>query len=220
MRTLVVAPHPDDETLGCGGTLLRRKNEGSKIAWLLVTRMSVNQGWSQSQIEARNQEIEKIQNFFDFDDVFKLEFDATQLDQLPISELVIAISDVLHRFKPTEVLVPHPSDVHTDHRVTFDATVSSVKWFRSPSISRVLAYETLSDTEFGLSGHNRFHPNVFVNIGDQLEMKLRAIEIYQSEVQDFPFPRSRQAITALAKLRGSNSGFQAAEAFELLREFS
>lgn len=219
MLTLVVAPHPDDEVLG-GGTLLRRKAEGATLAWLIMTSISVELGWSEMDVLRRKTEIAQVTELFGFDSVFELGFPTTQLDQIPMGKLVTAISSVIETCSPFEIFIPHSSDVHSDHRVTFDAVASCTKWFRNPSIKRVLAYETLSETDFGLSSTQRFQPNVFMNIEDQLEMKMKAMEIYSSELGEFPFPRSRQAVSSLAFLRGSNSGFKAAEAFELLREIS
>ena len=137
-----------------------------------------------------------------------------------MSDLVAGISNVFRSFEPEEVFVPHPSDVHTDHRIVFDAVSSCTKWFRYPSVKRVLAYETLSETDFGLGTDQSFRPNVFVDIEPFLDGKLRAMDIYASELGAFPFPRSREAIRALAMLRGAASGFKASEAFELLRERS
>ena len=114
--------------------------------------------------------------------------------------------------------MPHPCYVHTDHRLVFDATSACAKWFRYPSVKRILAYETISETEFGLDPNNFFCPNYYVDIGEFLERKLEIMSVYQSELGDFPFPRSSEAIRALAVLRGSTSGFVAAEAFQLLRE--
>ena len=137
-----------------------------------------------------------------------------------MSDLVAGISEAFRSFEPEEVFAPHPSDVHTDHRMVFDAAASCTKWFRYPSVKRVLAYETLSETDFGLGTDQGFRPNVFVDIEPYLDDKLRAMDIYESELGVFPFPRSHEAIRALAALRGAASGFKAAEAFELLRERS
>jgi LmbE family N-acetylglucosaminyl deacetylase len=218
MKTIVVAPHPDDEVLGAGGTLLRRKFEGAKVAWLIVTTATNQAGWSSEQIKKRDNEIESIRKLFGFDSVFQLNLPTTQLDTVPMGELISAISEVFKTFEPDEVFVPHSSDVHTDHRIVFDAVVSCTKWFRHPSIKRVLAYETLSETDFASGTSQSFQPNIFVNIEPYLATKLRAMNIYKTEMGDFPFPRSNEAIQALAILRGAASGFEAAEAFELLRE--
>lgn len=220
MKTIVIAPHPDDEVLGVGGTLLRRKSEGAKVAWLVVTGISVESGWSDEKVKQRATEITRVTELFGFDEVFTLNFPTTQLDRVPMSDLVSGISDVFKSFEPEEVFLPHPSDVHTDHRIVFDAAASCTKWFRYPSVKRVLAYETLSETDFGLGTDQGFRPNVFVDIAPFLNEKLRAMDIYESELGAFPFPRSHEVIRALATVRGAASGFNAAEAFELLRERS
>lgn len=218
MKTLVVAPHPDDETIGCGGTLLRRKAAGGEIAWLIVTGMSVETGWTADCVRQRDREIAAVTDLIGFNRVFNLRRHPAHLDELPKSELVEEFSAVFKEFQPEEVLVPHYSDVHTDHRVVFDATVACTKWFRYPFVKRLLAYETISETDFGLNTNAAFRPNYFVDIGDNLERKLAAMSVYASELQAFPFPRSIEAIRALAAVRGAASGFRAAEAFELLRE--
>ena len=169
-------------------------------------------------IKQRADEIKRVTALFGFDSVFELKFPTTQLDQVPMSDLVAAISNVFKKFEPEEVFVPHPADVHADHRMVFDAVASCTKWFRYLSVKRVLAYETLSETDFGLGTSQSFRPNVFVNIEPYLDDKIRAMDIYASEIGEFPFPRSHEAIQALAILRGAASGFKAAEAFELLRE--
>ena len=218
MRTMVISPHPDDETLGVGGTLLRRKSEGASIAWIIVTNITTQSGWSVEKIDKRADEIRQITELYEFDEVYSLNFTATQLDTIPMSDLVNAVSDAFKKFQPEEVFMPHPADAHTDHRFVFDAVSACTKWFRYPFVKRVLAYETLSETDFGLGTDQAFRPNVFVDIENFFNKKLRAMDIYTSEVGKFPFPRSHKAIRALATLRGAASGFEAAEAFELLRE--
>ena len=218
MRTLVVAPHPDDELLGVGGTLLRRKAEGASTAWLIVTSITKDFGWSEAKVESRETEISRISKFFGFDEVHNLRLPTTKLDTLPIGDIVQKISDCIKSYCPDEVFIPHLGDAHTDHGVVFNATVSCTKSFRYPFIKRVLSYETISETDFGLDISTAFVPNVFIDISDFLEQKLNAMEIYSSEMGEFPFPRSRESIEALAKLRGSTAGFKSAEAFQLLRE--
>jgi len=220
MRTLVIAPHPDDEILGCGGTLLRRKHEGASLGWLIVTGISEQTGWNAARVEERDEEIAAAARFIGFDQVFNLRLPAAQLDELPTRQLVAQFGEVFNTFQPTEVLLPHSGDVHTDHRISFDAAMACTKWFRFPSVQRVLAYETLSETDFALPGAPAFQPNFFVDISQHLDRKMQAMMIYKSELGQFPFPRSIEALRALATLRGAAAGFQAAEAFQLLRERS
>lgn len=218
MNTLVIAPHPDDETLGCGGTMLRRKAEGAALGWLIVTGISEQTGWPAKRVQLRDEEIRRVADLIGIDHVYNLRLPSTHLDKRPMSELVDQFSEVFRAFQPSEVLLPHRADVHTDHRLVFDAAAACTKWFRYSSVRRVLAYETISETDFGLDADCAFHPNYFIDIGDYLERKLEVMATYKSELGVFPFPRSIEAIRALAALRGANSGFMAAEAFQLLRE--
>ncbi len=217
-KTLVIAPHPDDEILGCGGMLLRRRFENTPLAWLIVTGMNDVGSFSTEQITRRAIEIKEIANSLGFDQVYELNYPAARLDEIPMKELVGSISKVFQSFNPTEILLPHRGDVHSDHRVVFEAVTACTKWFRYPSIRRVLAYETVSETEFGLSKEQAFFPNFFVDISPYLEEKIRLMQIYQSEMSQAPFPRSVEVIKALATWRGASAGYAAAEAFELLRE--
>jgi N-acetylglucosamine malate deacetylase 1 len=217
-RILVVAPHPDDETLGCGGTLLRTAESGAQLAWLIVTCMSEENGFNKSRIHGRDAEIDKVSSLYGFSDVFKLRLPTRQLDVIPMADLIEQFSAVFNAFIPTQVFLPNRSDAHTDHRVVFDAGAACSKWFRYPSVQRVFAYETISETEFSLDQRSTFQPNVFVDISSFLERKLNIMSVYRSEMADFPFPRSDEAIRALATLRGATSGYHAAEGFHLLRE--
>jgi N-acetylglucosamine malate deacetylase 1 len=217
-RTLVIAPHPDDEILGCGGTLLRRRAEDVELAWLIVTSISENAGWPAEQVERRNTEISQVASLMGFRHIFNLGLPAAHLDEVPMHDLVEQFSTVFKAVQPEEVFVPHYSDVHTDHRVVFEAAAACTKWFRYPSVRRVLAYETISETEFGLNADLCFQPNYFVDVSDYLERKLSLMSLYSSELGIFPFPRSIEAIRALAAVRGAASGFISAEAFQLIRE--
>jgi len=217
-KVLVIAPHPDDESLGCGGTLLRRKSEGAELAWLIVTGMSEKDGWSKERISDRSIEIKTVAKSIGFSKQYDLGLPTTRLDRVPKNEIINKFSEVFREYEPTEILTPHYSDVHTDHRAVFEATEACSKWFRYPSIKRVLAYETLSETDYGLGSFEGFKPNYFVDISEFIKNKLEVVNIYKSEIGNFPFPRSIEALEALAKLRGSMSGYVAAEAFQLLRE--
>jgi LmbE family N-acetylglucosaminyl deacetylase len=216
-KTLVIAPHPDDEILGCGGTLLRRKAEGSELCWLIVTDIKEEQGWSAQRVAERQAEIAKVSDEIGFDRVVNLKLPPAQLDALPMAQVVSEFSKVFTEFSPTEVFVPHRGDVHTDHRVVFDAAAACSKWFRYPTVKRLLAYETLSETDFGLIRSESFNPNFFIDVTEYLERKLELLSIYKSELGNPPFPRSIDIVRAQAKVRGAAAGYLAAEAFELLR---
>jgi len=221
MKTLIVAPHPDDELLGCGGSLLRRVDEGGMVAWLLMTAITEGAGWSAERIQQRAAEIDQVRKGLQIapHHLYALGFPTAELDRIPMGILVEKISEVFADFQPDEVLLPYPGDVHSDHRVTFEAASACTKSFRYPSIKRVLAYETPSETDFGIDPRDSgFKPNVFIDIGGQLERKIELMKIYASEKGEFPFPRSEKVLRAIEQLRGSQAWFGAAEAFMLLRE--
>ena len=218
-NVLVIAPHPDDETLGCGGTILKHKSDGDRVSWLIVTAVSEGIGYTSKHVGDRHVEIEKVRQMYDFNAVYECNFPTTQLDTIPISELVRTISEILRKSEPDTVYIPFSGDAHTDHRIVFDAVSACLKWFRCLSLKRALVYETLSET--GISfvlENNHFNPNVFVNIKPFLEKKIDIMKIYSSELGAFPFPRSEEAIRAQAASRGAISGFEAAESFMLLKE--
>ena len=216
---LVVAPHPDDETLGCGGTMLRHAEQEDTVHWLIVTHITEELGFEAERIEKREREIGQVAAHYGIEPPINLEFPTTRLDAQPMSRLVDAIGGVFQEVKPEVIYVPYRSDIHTDHAVVFDAVMSCTKWFRYPSVQRVLAYETLSETEFALDPDvSGFQPNVFIDITGNVEDKIGIMRIYESEIGEHPFPRSASAIRARATLRGSTAGFNAAEAFMLLKE--
>lgn len=212
---LVVAVHPDDETLGCGGTLLRLREEGADIHWMIVTAMSEDCGYSSKAITRREHEIEKVAEMFGFSSVHSLGFPSTRLDEVPMSKMVAAMSDVFRAVKPNQVFLPFSQDVHSDHQHAFTAAFSCTKTFRYPSIHKVMMMETLSETDFSAGV---FSPNVFVDITRQFGQKMEILREYQGELNPHPFPRNEESVTALATLRGGASGCRFAEGFMLLKE--
>lgn len=220
MKVIVIAPHPDDETLGCGGTLFRHKQEGDELYWIIVTGINEEAGWSNEAVKKRNAEIDSVAEKYEFTDVFNFRLPTTKIDTLPLFDLIEKITDVYKKVEPQMIYMPFAYDVHTDHQLIAKALHSTFKWFRHPYIKKVLMYETPSETEFNFMENRTFRPNVFVDISNYLDDKIEAMKIYESEIGEFPFPRSDEAIRALATLRGSQSGFKAAEAFQLVFERS
>lgn len=218
-KVMIVAPHPDDETLGCGGTLLKHKQAGDQIHWVLLTAMKPENGFSETQIAKRAAEIAEVKQCYGFSSIHELGFPTMRLDTIAKADLVAEVSKVFQDVKPDVVYLPYKGDVHSDHVITAEAVLSCCKWFRNPSIKRILVYEVLSETENGISADMEcFRPNVYVDISAYLENKIQILQIFASELDEFPFPRSIEAVRALAQYRGASSGHRAAEAFILLRE--
>lgn len=219
LRILIISPHPDDETLGCGGTILKYKNLGSKIYWLIITNVDVKDGWDKEIVYNRQEEIKAVEKMYKFEQTFKLDFPTTKLNEISSNKLIKSISNAILKVKPEIIYMPNRSDVHLDHEVAFKAIYNCTKNFRYPFIKKMLMYETLSETEFSPAlPENVFIPNVFVDITDYFNKKIEIMKIYVSEIMKSPLPRSLESIESLAKYRGSCIGRRYAEAFMLLKE--
>ena len=220
-KVLFVAPHPDDETLGCGGTILKHKSQGNKIYWLIITNISVENGWPVEKVAERQKEIDTVAEKYGFDKVFKLDLPTTKLDILPAGEIIGKVSDIINKTEPDIVYINNRSDIHTDHHVVFQSVMSCSKSFRYPSVKKILMYETLSETEFAPAlTESSFIPNTFSDISAFFDMKTEIMKTYKSEIMPENLPRSFSAIEALAKYRGSRIGCKYAEAFQLILEIN
>jgi LmbE family N-acetylglucosaminyl deacetylase len=218
-KILVIAVHPDDETLGCGGTLLKHKANGDEIHWLIVTDIKESEGYDISAIKQRNKEIKKVENLYGFTSVNKLDLSTTKVDTYSMSVLVSKISSVIDRIKPDTIYLPFKGDVHSDHKYIFDAAYSCTKIFRYPFIKKIYMMETLSETEFSLSTkEDSFVPNVFIDISKYMNKKIEIMKSYKGEMGEHPFPRNEKNIRALATYRGATSGCDYAESFTLIKE--
>ncbi|MCA9399313.1 MAG: PIG-L family deacetylase [Candidatus Omnitrophica bacterium] len=217
-KVLVVAPHPDDETLGCAGTLLDLKKKGCELQWVIVTHMSREAGYTAAQIETRVKEIEKVRKMIGFDEVVHFHRTPSKIDQVPVNELVTQFSESYNKLKPDTVFLPYQYDVHSDHRYIFQAAIIGVKQFRFPFIKNVFMYETISETDFGGLAGKVFRPQAFSDISKYVDKKIEIMNIYKSEIKKHPFPRSEENIRALATQRGALINTKAAEAFMVVKQ--
>lgn len=215
---LVIAPHPDDETLGLGGTLLKHKAEGDAIYWLIATNIWEDGNYSDAFKKKRKKIIEKVSAAYGVAERIELPYRATALDTYPFGDIIAHISGVVQQYKPNILYIPHHSDVHSDHRLVFQSAVSCSKAFRFPSIRQVLMYETVSETDLAPPlVCQTFAPNYFVDISQYFQRKVSIMELYEGELGVHPFPRSKESLRALAVLRGSVANVRFAEGFMLLR---
>jgi LmbE family N-acetylglucosaminyl deacetylase len=214
-KVLIVAVHPDDETLGCGGTLLKHKANGDEIHWLICTTIDK----SHNYYETREKEIEEVGKLYNFNSVHNLRLKTMQVDEYSMSELVSKISKVINEVQPNIIYLPFKGDVHSDHRKIFEASYSCTKSFRYPFIKKIYMIETLSETEFAISlASESFIPNVFNDISNYFNKKIEIMKTYESELAEHPFSRSLDNIEALARFRGATSNCKYAESFMVLKE--
>jgi LmbE family N-acetylglucosaminyl deacetylase len=220
MRVLAIAPHPDDETLGCGGTLLKHRAAGDSVSWLIFTRGHEPQ-WSAEVLGNKEAEIERVGAAYEFEKIFRFDYAATLLDTISQAEIIASVSRVVAETRPDSIYLNHAADVHSDHRVVFHSVMSAVKPFNSGQhgVKRILSYETLSSTEAAPPAHTHaFLPTVFCDITNFIERKVEIMSLYSSERQPYPLPRASESIRGLARFRGAAIGVGYAEALMLVRD--
>lgn len=217
-KILVIAPHPDDEILGCGGTMIKNIKAGNEVYVCIVTkgcpplykpeRTTINQ----HDARACHQHIGVKKTIF-------LDFPAAMLEKAERYELNGKILDVIKEVQPTEVYIPHWGDMQKDHQIVMEAAMVALRPKYYPQVKKIYGYETMSETAWNAPNvQNEFIPNVYVDITETLEEKKKALLFFTLQVSEFPDARSLEAIDALAKYRGALMNMKAAESFMLIRE--
>lgn len=216
MKVLVVSPHPDDESLGAGGTILRFISEGNDVYWLNITAMLDEKKFSMECRERRKYQLKEIQKFYGFKKSFFLGFPSTELESVDSGNAIEKIGQVFREVEPEMLILPDYNDAHSDHKRVFDWCYACSKIFRYSSIKMILTMEIASETDFG-KPENPFAPNYFVDITEYMEDKIQALKIYDTEMGCPPFPRSEENIRAMATVRGAMAGVLYAEAFRMIK---
>ena len=224
MKTLIIAAHPDDEVLGCGGTIAKLAAEGEEVHILiLATGLTSRVGFDiEKDADALQTHLEracragallgaKAVNFAGFPD--------QKMDTLPLLEITHRIEAEIESIKPQTIFTHHGGDLNMDHIITFRATLTATRPMAGSVVRAVYAYEVPSSTEWAFQKFEpKFQPNLFHDITETLPKKIEAMQIYESEAREFPHPRSPQALQAIAYRWGSVVGLNAAEVFEIVRE--
>lgn len=217
MKILVIAPHSDDEVIGCGGTIAKHALGGDEVCLCIVTK-GYTPDWSEQFLKKRPKEVKKANKILEIRKTYFLDFPTVKLDTIPQKKLNDSIFKVVTEVKPEIVYMPHKGDLNKDHRLVFEATLVATRPVGEHKVRKTLSYETLSETEWG-NPIEAFIPNVFIDISETIERKIEAIKAYESEMRPNPHPRSLEVVDALAKKRGSEVGVKFAEAFVLIKEF-
>lgn len=218
MNVLVLAPHPDDEVLGCGGTICRHVAAGDTVCVLVATR-GMPELYSDEAINVVRSEARHAHAKLGVSQTRFLDFPAPALDTVPRYQLAGAVSDCLRDVRPEVVYVPHHGDIHSDHFHLHQAALVAARPLEGSAVRRILAYETLSETEWAPPQMDSvFYPTVFIDVSEFLQTKLDAMSCFKSQVKPPPNARSLRNITALAHYRGATVACDAAEGFMLIRE--
>lgn len=217
MNVLVFAPHRDDEIIGVGGTLLKRKAAGCRVAVCVVTAREGMELPASTKI--LHEEMKQAHAYCHFDEYIGLPFWANNLENFPRKDLNKAFYDAIVKVQPEEVYLPFWGDMQKDHQIVTETAMVALREKYDHPVKRIYSYETLSETGINLPSENySFIPNVFEDITDYLEDKKTALGLFKSQVHPFPDLRSLETVEALAKYRGATINVNAAEAFMLIRE--
>lgn len=218
MKVLVIAPHPDDEIIGVGGTISKRVQAGDEV-YVCVATKGVEPLFKSELVEQSRRECRQADKKLGVKETIFLDFPAVMLETVPRYELNAKIAQVVERINPDEVYIPHRGDMQLDHQMVVDAAMVAVRPRGNNYPKRVYAYETLSETGWNIPNvNNEFIPTVYEDITDTIDLKIEAMNIFESQLAPFPAARSIGAIEALAKFRGATVSLQSAEAFSLIRE--
>ena len=223
-KILVVAAHPDDEILGCGGTMALHSQRGNEV-YVMILGEGVTSRDEARDREGREKEIadlkcqvEAANKIVGTKKTFLFDFPDNRFDSVPLLDIIKVVEKVKRDIEPDIVYTHHRGDLNIDHRITFNAVMTAFRPLKGERAKEIYSFEVPSSTEWSLGKDEYFIPNRFVDIKDTLERKIDAMRAYSGEVREFPHPRSEAAIEALARVRGISVGLDCAETFEVIRQ--
>ena len=221
---LVVAAHPDDEVLGCGGAITKHTQNGDQVYILILSEGATSRNLErdrqlfQSELSSLATAAHQANKILGVNSLFLYDFPDNRMDSCNLLDIVKTIEQAIDQYQPQIVYTHHAGDVNIDHQITHQATVTACRPIPNQTVQTLLFFEIPSSTEWQASGSALpFIPNWFVDISETLECKLKALKAYESEMRPYPHPRSLEAVDYLAHWRGATIGVNAAEAFMLGR---
>lgn len=217
-KVLVFAPHPDDEILGCGGTMIKYIDAGNEVYVCIVTKGCLPL-FPPEAVEKTRTETRECHKKMGVKKTYFLDFPAVMIEKENRYEVNAKILEVVKEVQPDDVYIPHWGDMQKDHQIVADACMVALRPKYEPKVKRIYSYETMSETAWNApSIQNEFIPNVFVDISGSIDRKIEALDFFKTQLSPFPDARSLESVEALAKYRGALMHFRAAEAFMLIRE--
>jgi LmbE family N-acetylglucosaminyl deacetylase len=217
-KILVVAAHPDDEVLGCGGTIAKEAARGNEIHVLILARGLESRGpENQSAFDELKRHAQEANKILGVTKVHFGDLPDNKMDSVPLLDVVKLVEAHVKQIGPEVIYTHYENDLNIDHSLAAKAVITASRPLPGHSVKEVYFFETLSSTEWNFGQLGVFTPQLFEDVSPYLDKKLRAMSTYVSELRDWPHPRSIKGIEALAQLRGSTIGVPAAEAFSIVR---
>lgn len=218
-KVLVIAPHADDEVLGCGATIAKHVANGDQVFIIIATNASIEDPilFTKKILDQVRNEALVAHKILGVKDTYFLDFPAPALNAFPEYKISIELSKLFKDIKPNILYIPHPGDIHQDHKAIYRAALVSSRPQADYTIKSIYCYETLSETEWTPMNESYFKPNFFVDVSKCFKKKIEAMKCFESQLKEFPHSRSLEALDALATYRGSIFGVSRAEAFTVER---
>lgn len=220
---LVIVAHPDDEVLGCGGTIARLAQEGHDVYIAILgegitSRYKRREEGGKRLIEELHSRSREVGQCLCAKEVFLFSLPDNRFDTVPLLDIVKIVENMVDKLQPDIIYTHHGGDLNIDHQIVHRAVLTATRPLENYPVKEIYAFEAPSSTEWAFQQFEpAFRPNVFVDITKTLEIKVQAMQLYESEARPFPHPRSPEALRAIAMRWGSVVGCGAAEAFELIR---
>jgi len=222
-KILVVAAHPDDEVLGCGGTIAKHKKNGDEVHVLILAEGITSREEKRSRNVCKTElsklaiDSQKANNILGVDSLILHDYPDNRMDSINILDIVKLVEGYIDQYRPDVIYTHYGTDLNIDHQITNQAVITACRPVPGHPVKKILFFEVPSSTEWQISGQTFFTPNYFMDISTTLEIKLQALEAYVSEMRNWPHSRSIKAVESLAQWRGASIGREAAEAFVLGR---
>ena len=219
-NVLIIVSHTDDETLGMGGVIAKHIKSGDNVSAISMTDGLSSRGEiSQNEIQNRKNASAKASNILGFNWIKKGNFPDNQMDSIALIDIIKFIEKVKNQLLPTIIYTHSPADLNVDHQLVSKAVLTAFRPQAEEFWKEIRLFEIPSATDYGHSSiTNIFRPNLFINIEDTLEIKLKALKAYHSEMRSYPNSRSYRGVENLAEYRGNQVGLKYAESFEIIRK--
>jgi LmbE family N-acetylglucosaminyl deacetylase len=216
---LVVAAHPDDEAIGCFGTLLKHYKFGDEINIIFLSDGVSSRGINKKKKHERKKNCLKVLKIIGLKskNVFFLDYPDNMIDTVPLLDVIKNIEEIKKKIQPNVLYTHFSNDLNIDHRIAYQAAITASRPSKNETIKKILCFEIVSSTEWSDKNKQIFSPNYFVDISKFINRKLKALAIYDKEIKKSPNARSLENIKNLALLRGSRAGVNYAEAFFIER---
>lgn len=220
-KILIVAAHPDDEILGCGGTAARLAREKNEVS-VAILGEGITSRDRERDLQARRGDLGRLQEqaeqanrIIGVKDVLFFGLPDNRFDTVPLLDIIKTVEDVKKRIQPDVVYTHFSHDLNVDHRITFQAVLTAVRPVPGECVKEMYSFEILSSTEWNVP--SPFQPDLFIDIRETIGLKLEALRKYENEVKNFPHPRSLEGVESNARCWGMKAGFEYAEAFKVIR---